>query len=143
MTFEEEYTKKLKDCGLKITNGRKSVIQVLADSKIPLSADEIYSTLNNANKDINLSTVYRILELLSSKNIVTKINFIGNSHMLYEYNNMIHKHYLVCTKCKKIYSICHCPLKEYEKEVEKDSGFTITGHSLFLYGLCKKCKGNN
>lgn len=139
MNMQEEYTKCLKANGIKVTTCRKAVMDTLAKSEVPISAEDIYMKLKETDTDINLSTVYRNLELLAMKNIVTKINFIDNAHMLYEYNSNEHKHYLICTDCRKIFCVKGCPIKDYVHEVEENTGFKVTGHSLYMYGICKSC----
>ncbi|MDK2962453.1 MAG: Fur family transcriptional regulator, ferric uptake regulator [Eubacteriaceae bacterium] len=51
----------LKAKGLKQTRHRLTILSLLKNAEYPLSADEIYLQLKN--ESINLSTVYRNLEL--------------------------------------------------------------------------------
>lgn len=125
--------------GLKHTRHRQEILQLLKKSSQPVSAEQIFSELKDLKISINLSTVYRILEMLSNSEIVTKINIGMDNKNLYEYNCMIHRHYLVCLNCSKIFTVKNCPLNDYEKELEKDTDFNITGHKLIMYGYCLDC----
>lgn len=87
-----------------------------------------------------MSTVYRTLETLAAKNIVTKLNIAGDSRALFEYNRMVHRHYLVCLGCKKILGIESCPLERYEKYIAKRTDYSIAGHKLDIYGYCPECR---
>ena len=48
----------------------------------------------------NLSTVYRIMDVLNSNNMLQKLNITGGKS-LYEYNRMVHRHHLLCLGCKR------------------------------------------
>jgi len=125
--------------GLKNTPHRQEIFDLLKKGGQPVTAEQLYNQLNQNKISINLSTVYRILDTLSNSELVTKINISTENKNLYEYNCNVHRHYLVCLKCNKIFTVKNCPLVDYEKDVEKDTGFKITGHKLSLYGYCKDC----
>lgn len=129
----------LKQCGLKNTKHRADVLKALELSSQPVSAEQIYLSLQEKNGDISLSTVYRILELLVSKEIVLKMNSLEGDRALFELNRMVHRHYLVCLGCHKMLPIDDCPLDEYEKQLPCKNGFYATGHSLEIYGYCSDC----
>ncbi len=134
-----EYLLALKSAGLKNTKHRCSLLEIIFNESQPLSAEEIFCRIKEKTAEINLSTVYRNLEVLVSKGLVTKLTFPGDSKSLYEYNKMGHRHYIVCISCKKIMTIEHCPLQEYELSLEKETGFKINAHTLVLFGYCPQC----
>ena len=130
----------LKDSGLKNTRHRTDVLEVLERTVQPLPAEEIYLELKKKDASISLSTVYRILELLVSKEIVLKMNSVEEDRALVELNRMVHRHYLVCLGCHKMLPIDDCPLDEYERDLAGKTGFYATGHSLEIYGYCRDCQ---
>ena len=89
-----------------------------------------------------LSTVYRILDVLTSNNMLQKLNITGGKS-LYEYNRMVHRHHLLCLGCKKILAIGSCPLGDFEKDLAKKTDFSIEGHKLDIYGYCPECRKND
>jgi len=137
-----EYEDKFKKSGLKSTKSRKAIMDVLVKSNQPMAAEQIFLALKEDNIDINLSTVYRTLESLENIDLVTKISIMDDDRMLFEYNKLGHRHYLVCLGCKKIITIQSCPLGSYEKELESETNFTILGHKLYLYGYCSECQSS-
>lgn len=140
MKNDTDYEDSLKHSGLKNTKNRIAILAVLERSKIPLTAEQVYFELKEKNISINLSTVYRTLETLSDKKMVTKLSLIGDNRTLFEYNRMEHRHYLVCVKCRKIMAIDRCPLESYEKILAEETDFTIFGHKLDVYGYCPECR---
>jgi len=136
---QTEYLEALKSSGLKNTKHRCSLLEILFNESQPLNAEEIFFRIKEKTAEINLSTVYRNLEVLVNKGLVTKLTFPGDSKSLYEYNKMGHRHYIVCISCKKIMTIEHCPLQEYELSLEKETGFQINAHKLVMFGYCPEC----
>lgn len=63
----------LKRNGIKITQGRVEILNILTNSENSLSAEKIYHIYRNNNININLSTVYRTLELFEEKGLTEKI----------------------------------------------------------------------
>ncbi|WKY47586.1 transcriptional repressor [Eubacteriaceae bacterium ES3] len=134
----KKISENLKAKGLKLTKHRVAILSVLKKSEHPLSADDIFYELQNHS--INLSTVYRNLDLLCDKDLVLKLNLSGDNRTVYEYNSPAHRHYLVCLACKKIVPIEHCPLHGYEERLQCETGYSIVGHKLDVYGYCPTCQ---
>lgn len=137
-----EYEEKFKKSGLKSTKSRKAILDLLVKVNQPMAAEQIFLALKNDNISVNLSTVYRTLESLENIDLVSKISIMGDDRMLFEYNKMGHRHYLVCIGCKKIVTLQNCPLGSYEKDLEDETDFAILGHKLYLYGYCSECQAN-
>lgn len=138
-----ECEERLKSSGLKTTKSRKAILDILIRSDQPMAVEQIFLILKEEQIDINLSTVYRTLETLENKELVTKISIMDDDRMLFEYNQLGHRHYLVCITCKKIITVQNCPLGSYEKTLENETHFNIIGHKLYLYGYCESCQRSN
>ncbi len=130
----------LKRKGLKNTRRRAAILDILEKQKQPATAEQIFLKMNRFGVSTSLSTVYRELDRLVEENMAVKVEFPESSKALFEYNRMVHKHYLVCLGCRKMISLDSCPLKDYEKQLEKQTHFKITDHSLNLYGYCPECQ---
>lgn len=137
---KSDFANTLKLSGLRNTKHRAAVLGVLDESALPIAAEQVYLLLKGKGVSINLSTVYRVLDTLSSSGLVTKLNIAKESRALFEINRMDHKHYLVCVGCNKIECIEGCPLEAYEKALEKQTRYTIAGHKLDIYGYCPECR---
>lgn len=129
----------LKQAGLKSTKPRIDILKILEHANNPLTAEEIFSRLNN--KDINLSTVYRTLNTFKENNIVKKevnkkkeniFSLVGEDN-----------HILVCVKCHKKMVLKGCPYHEANEELEKETGFLIQDHNTEIYGVCPDCQNDN
>lgn len=121
---------------LKKTKQRELVFALLQEVDTPLTAAAIYQHVVQQDANISLSTIYRILDAFVTHGIVLK-NVLANQDMaLYEIKGHQHHHYATCLSCHTITSIHHCPMDSYHLEEEQ---FTVTGHSIELFGYCKNC----
>lgn len=127
--------------GLRVTKHRQLLFENLKMQKQPVSAETLFYQLKNNDVDMNLSTVYRILEHFVQKGIVRKTQLLDEGKALFELTQREHIHYLICTVCKKIVTIEGCPLKNYESLLSARYGYEITSHKLEVYGVCPECKG--
>ena len=58
----------------------------------------------------------------------------------YETPGAVHGHYLICTGCSRKVRIEECPLSELSRKLEQETGLSVRGHNLQLYGLCPECR---
>ena len=139
--YSDEIKELFKKNDIKNTQQRHMVYSLLKKRKQPISAEEIYQEISGKlDKPINLSTVYRILEVFTEKGILLKSQININGKALYEINHMEHRHHLICIKCNTISPIRGCPLEEYEHDLEKKTGYKILEHNLEIKGICPKCQ---
>lgn len=127
----------LKENGLRITDNRRLVLDLLESGQEPMTTDEIYLEARKKS-ELNFSTVYRILSVLTEKNIVLK-SIREDGKYYYQINNHNHSHYLICSECRKRIPIEDCPLKEIGEKLVEQTGFHITGHNLEFIGECPEC----
>lgn len=130
----------IKNSGLKNTRHRVTILELLEQNDQPVTAEQLYSEMLSKPIPVNLSTVYRTLETLCEKDLVTKLTIEGGSKALFEFNNNLHRHHLICLECKKIMTIESCPLGDYEQKLADSTNFAITGHKLDIYGYCPNCR---
>lgn len=126
-----QINKILSDIGLKCTKQRVMVMETLTAAKMPLTAEKIHET----TEGMSLSTVYRTVETLCEKGIVSKNTIQDSDKFYYELTSGRHRHYAICLGCKSMRYVDVCPV--HAPEIEN---FTVTGHKLELYGYCDKCK---
>lgn len=140
-----EHIKQLfKKQGIKNTSQRQSVYEVLLKSKKPLSAESIYQALLDQNSDsVNLSTVYRVLEVFTQKHLVIRSTLSVEGRATYEINHHEHRHHLSCVSCGAIKPIKGCPLEAYEKSLVESTGYQIVEHRLEILGICPECQNKD
>jgi len=130
----------LKSAGLKVTLPRLKILEVLEKSpNHHLSAEDIYRALIEQNEEVGVATIYRVLTQFEESGIVNKLNF-ENNLSVYELSNVEHHDHLVCVKCNEIVEFQDDVIETHQLQIAKQHGFQLTDHSLYLYGLCRRCQ---
>lgn len=131
----------LNKAGLKITKPRNIVLNIFRDNNKILNVSEIHKICKDKGFEINLSTIYRICEIFSSKKILDKVI---NSDRIngYKFSITSHVHNLSCNLCKKIIEI-NCPFNILSQYIETNTGFTLTKHDIIISGICYECKNKS
>ena len=127
----------LKNKNLKVTKQRKLILETIENQTNPTSAEDIYKLLKNCDMDI--STIYRNLNILEEKNVLLKTTNIDGINY-YQLNTSDHKHFITCNICHKKYTIENCPIHDLEEKIEKETGFIIKSHNFEFSGICPECQ---
>lgn len=130
----------LKKVGLKITFPRLRIFEIMEKAKEHhLSAEDIYQGLLESGEEIGLATVYRVLTQFEEAGLVIRHHFEGGQSM-FELDHGTHHDHLVCVKCGRVEEFVDNLIEKRQQEIAKQAGYTITDHSLNLYGICGECQ---
>lgn len=130
----------LRKAGLKVTLPRVKILQLLESSENRhLSAEDVYKALIEAEEDVGLATVYRVLTQFESAGLVTRHRFEGD-HSVFELTTVDHHDHLVCSKCGRVEEFYDEVIERQQDKIAANFGFEITDHSLYLYGICAQCR---
>lgn len=127
----------LKSAGLKVTESRRVLLDILEQHSIPMSAEEIHAEMARRAQIHDLVTVYRNMETLVNAGLITAINF-DDGRQRFELNSH-HHHHLVCTHCGHIEVVDECALEAVNRQLTQQTGYTHVRHSLEFFGLCAHC----
>ncbi len=134
-------TQDLRNAGLKVTLPRVKILEILENqtSKRHLSAEQVYKILLNEGEDIGLATVYRVLTQFESAGLVTRHHFEGGNS-IFELDSGKHHDHIVCMKCGKVDEFIDDLIEKQQLKIATKLGYTLTDHSLYLYGFCNHCQ---
>jgi len=128
----------LRKAGLKVTIPRVKILQILEDSKNEhYSAEDVYKILLDANEDVGLATVYRVLTQFESAGIVIRHNFEGG-HSVFELDRGEHHDHMVCMDDGTIIEFHNAEIERLQEQIAEEHGYELTDHSLVLYVKKKK-----
>lgn len=127
--------KLLQEKGLKSTTARIAVLDHLEKQNNPI---DVLTIVENLNSQADQATIYRILEVLTDKGIVNRLEF-GEGKYRYEINDSDH-HHLVCSNCGNIEDIEDKFMEDFELEIKNKKGFLVKSHSLEFFGVCRSCQ---
>ena len=129
----------LKNAGLKVTLPRMKILEYLESSDVRhQSAEDLYKKLIADGEEIGLATVYRVLTQFEAAGLVSRLNFEGG-HAVFELNQKGHHDHIVCIKCGKVEEFYDEIIESQQLKVAKEMGYSITEHSMTLYGKCPEC----
>lgn len=130
----------LRKRNIKVTKARLNILEILLCSEDAVSVDYIFEECKKRGLTIDLSTVYRTMEILESSKIVDKFS-LGEGRFNYKLKKEVHKHTLECSLCHKEVEI-DCPMVQIEQIIKNRTGFTLVEHDLKIKGVCEECKKN-
>jgi len=141
----EENVKLLKKAGLKITEPRLTILELMQGRKNEhFSAEDVYKILLEQGSEIGLATVYRVLNQFDEARILIRHNFEGNKSV-FELAPTEHHDHIICEDCGKVFEFNDSVIEQRQKEISEQYGIKLKAHSLYLYGKCSdinKCDEN-
>lgn len=125
--------------GQRTTRQRTAVVDALAGLTSFTSAQDIHSALTADGQKVGLTTVYRTLQQLTSAGLVDTLQDDSGEMLYRSCTTEHHHHHLVCTSCRKTVEIDGGPVEAWASTVAAEHGFTVTGHTADVFGLCPEC----
>ena len=134
-------TQELRNAGLKVTLPRIKILEILEKQQDDrhLSAEKVYKILLAEGEEIGLATVYRVLTQFEAAGLVNRHHFEGGNS-IFELNSGSHHDHVVCMKCGKVDEFTDELIEKRQIEIAERLGYTLTEHSLYLYGYCAACQ---
>lgn len=142
----QDFKKRLKQNGLKVTTQRVSILEVLQNRPgHHLTVEEIYGLVKVEHPEIGLATVYRTVQLLCEFQFIDKL-ILDDGFVRYEIgkkeDNGHHHHHLICKNCGKVFSFEDDLLEDLEETIQKTMDFQVVDHEVKLFGFCSHCQKN-
>lgn len=130
--------KELRKAGLKVTLPRVKILQILENSpQRHMSAEDVYKALLDAQDDVGLATVYRVLTQFEQAGLVERHNFDGG-HSVFELDDGTHHDHMVCTETGKVVEFHSEEIEKLQIQIAESLGYELTDHSLVMYGRPKE-----
>ena len=128
---------KCKNKGVRLTDQRKIIAKVMAETKDHPDVDELHKRISEIDKKISIATVYRTVKLFEEAGILAKHDFKGGKA---RYEAMIESHHdhLIDVKSGEIIEFVDEEIEKLQKKVAEKYGYTLVDHKLELYGIKKK-----
>ncbi|ALA67749.1 Fur family transcriptional regulator [Corynebacterium lactis] len=125
--------------GQRSTRQRRAVVEIMRDAQNFRSAADIHRALTERGEKVGLTTVYRTLQSLAEIKAVDVLHQ-NNGEALYRLCGDHHHHHLVCTDCGETVEVTGGPVEEWAHNLAEKHGFSLTGHSAEVFGLCGNCQ---
>lgn len=128
----------IRKAGLKVTLPRVKILEILEKSDHGhFSAEDVYKKLLEANEDVGLATVYRVLTQFETAGLVIRHNFEGG-HSVFELDTGEHHDHMVCVDDGSVIEFHNEEIERLQEQIAEEHGFELASHSLVLYVKKKK-----
>lgn len=139
MSCEEEIADLLRRAGHKMTPQRLLIVRALRHAEGHVSAAQIAEQVREAYPFVDVSTVYRTLDVLKRMRLATSTD-MGSGDVLFEWAPEQPHHHLVCSSCGQVVEVRHEYLAPLENSLLEDFGFAPDMHHFAIFGLCRECQ---
>ena len=129
---------KLSKQGYRLTPQRLMVLSAIENSDSHISAEEIYVQVVAKYPNVNISTVYRTMELLKRLGLVTETD-LGEGRVRYHSAEKGHHHHLVCRECGAIIDLDESLLATLRGALLREYKFNADLRHLAILGRCVNC----
>jgi Fur family ferric uptake transcriptional regulator len=140
MCYQCNYQELLMSAELEVTANRLSVLEVVGNNRFPLSAGDIFKTLERTSS-INRVTVYRVLDLLVDHRVVERLSTGGRAayYGLAPNNyHQAHPHFY-CKSCGQMDCLNPESLSIETDPLRKTFPGRIDKVEVRVDGVCKNC----
>ena len=131
--MSETIEKKCLSKGVKLTDQRKVIAQVMSQSSDHPDVDELYNRVSKIDSKISIATVYRTVKLFEESGILAKHDFKGGKAR-YEQSPDEHHDHLIDINSGEIIEFVDKEIEKLQNEVAKKLGYKLVDHKLELYG---------
>ena len=125
--------KKCKIKGVRLTDQRKIIAEVMSNATDHPDVDELHKRVNSIDKKISIATVYRTVKLFEESGIVEKHDFKGGKAR-YEQSPDEHHDHLIDINSGKIIEFVDKDIEILQNKVAQKLGYKLVDHKLELYG---------
>ena len=119
--------------GLRLTDQRKLIAQVMSESEDHPDVDELHKRVNKLDSKISIATVYRTVKLFEEAGIFAKHEFKGTKAR-YEQTTREHHDHLIDINTGEIIEFVNQDIEKLQKEVAEKLGYKLVDHRVELYG---------
>ncbi|UGQ14907.1 transcriptional repressor [Yinghuangia sp. ASG 101] len=135
--MDTDWKRELRDKGYRLTPQRQLVLEAV--TKLGhATPDEILTEIRKTADGVNISTVYRTLELLEQLELVKHAHLGHGSPTYHPAGRGEHLH-LVCRDCDAVTEVEVAVAEPLARTVEARFGFDIDLHHFAIFGRCDAC----
>jgi Fur family transcriptional regulator, ferric uptake regulator len=136
-TWDEE----LRSRGYRVTPQRQLVLEAVAKLG-HATPEEIAASVQETARGVNISTIYRTLELLDNLGLVTHTHLNHGAPTYHLASDADHVH-LVCQDCGRVSEVSPDAIRPLITALDEGHGFETDVAHLTVFGRCSDCRGKH
>ena len=134
---KEDITKRFQLAGLKMTEQRKIIAQVLEDSSDHPDVEKVHSRALKIDPTISIATIYRTVKLFEEIGIIEKLEF-KDGKARYEDAKRDHHDHLIDINSGEVIEFVDKEIEKLQEKIANKLNYKLLGHKLELYGVKKE-----
>jgi Fur family ferric uptake transcriptional regulator len=120
--------------GMRMTEQRRVIAQVLADSDDHPDVEELYRRCAKVDDRISISTVYRTVKLFEDADIIERHDF-REGRARYEQSRESHHDHLINLRTGEVIEFQSDEIEKLQADVARRLGYRLIDHRLELYAV--------
>lgn len=136
--MSDELAAKLREQGYRLTPQRQLVLRAV-EKLGHATPDEVLAEVHAQSSAVNISTIYRTLEVLEELGLVRHAHLSDRAPTYHSVSDHEHFH-LVCRNCHKVVSVDPEVVAPLADRLEREQGFVIDVGHLAVFGRCTDCE---
>jgi Fur family transcriptional regulator, ferric uptake regulator len=133
----ESLAQVLRERGLRLTAQRQLVLEAVYGLG-HATPDQVHAKVAETAAGVNISTVYRTLELLEKLGLVTHTHLSHGAPTYHPATETAHVH-LVCRACGRVDEVPPETLDGVATALHRDIGFRVDVGHVSFFGTCAEC----
>ena len=139
MSCEKRNVSVLKESGQRLTPQRLLILSALRHAAGHVTAAEILRRVKESYPYIDISTVYRTLNVLMQMRMISGTD-LGAAEYRYEWIDHVRHHHLICRNCDRAILLEDKYLENLGTEIMGDYSFRSDIDHMAIFGLCHECR---
>ena len=129
----------MREHGFRWTAQRRLIARVAFATHEHFRADDLLEMCRRVDAAVSRATVYRTLSMMEQAGFLESLDTGDGSKKFEHVLGHEHHDHMVCTRCGTIIEFRDDALEQRQEAAARRHGFTITNHSLKLFGICQAC----
>ncbi|WP_027094258.1 Fur family transcriptional regulator [Cohnella thermotolerans] len=124
-----------------LTAQRKLILDIVSEASDHPTASDIIDRLKLQGQTVAYATVYNSLRYLTDQGLIRELKLEGDASR-YDARMEDHQH-IVCTSCGRVDEVMTEIPKDWLRQIEAETGYSITEEQLLFKGVCAECRTSN
>ncbi len=127
----------MKENGLRITQQRVLIYEILDSNRIHPTVDMLYKLVSDVDDSIGIATVYKTIDAFKASGIVRELK-CENTPARYDIDTARHAHF-ECSKCNNFSDIMFVDVDKIIDSNNNTQNYIMKEANIVFSGLCPEC----
>jgi Fur family transcriptional regulator, ferric uptake regulator len=129
----------LRERGARLTLQREIILDTLESMSGHIAVEDVYRRIHPRFPQVNVSTIYRTLELLEEAGLIAHTHFHDGAAKWHRKEDAHHQH-LVCERCGAEIDLDLSLIEPFAHDLRDRYGFAANFEHFAIVGVCSACQ---